>query len=49
MENLCGRRENKNMECLFILEDGIVFEGKVFGVDVNVFGEIVFIISMIGY
>lgn len=34
---------------LLILEDGIVFEGKVFGVEGNVVGEVVFIIGMIGY
>lgn len=32
-----------------VLEDGIVFEGKVFGVDIDVIGEIVFNIGMIGY
>lgn len=37
------------MERLLILEDGTVFEGKAFGADVNVFGEIVFTTSMTGY
>lgn len=32
-----------------ILEDGTVFEGKAFGADVNVVGEIVFTTSMTGY
>ncbi|SJX71311.1 Carbamoyl-phosphate synthase small chain [Enterococcus faecium] len=37
------------MERLLILEDGTVFEGKAFGADANVFGEIVFTTSMTGY
>ena len=32
-----------------ILEDGTVFEGKAFGADASVFGEIVFTTSMTGY
>ena len=38
---LVWQKENKNMERLLILEDGTVFEGKAFGADANVFGEIV--------
>lgn len=37
------------MKCLLLLEDGSVFEGEVFGVDVEISGEIVFSIGMIGY
>lgn len=37
------------MERLLILEDGTVFEGKAFGADASVFGEIVFTTSMTGY
>ena len=36
------------MERLLILEDGTVFEGKAFGADANVFGEIVFTTSITG-
>lgn len=37
------------MKRLLILEDGTVFEGKAFGADVNVVGEVVFTTSMTGY
>lgn len=37
------------MNRLLILEDGTVFEGKAFGADVDVVGEVVFTTSMTGY
>ncbi|MFV0559541.1 MAG: carbamoyl phosphate synthase small subunit [Enterococcus sp.] len=37
------------MKRLLILEDGTVFEGKAFGAQTTVFGEIVFTTSMTGY
>ena len=34
---------------LLVLEDGTVFEGKAFGADIDVTGEIVFNTGMTGY
>ena len=34
---------------LLILEDGTIFEGKAFGADLDVTGEIVFNTGMTGY
>ena len=34
---------------LLVLEDGTIFEGKAFGADTDVTGEIVFSTGMTGY
>ena len=34
---------------LLVLEDGTIFEGKAFGADIDVTGEIVFNTGMTGY
>ena len=37
------------MHAKLILKDGTIFEGKSFGADVSVAGEVVFNTSMVGY